>query len=126
MISAVIYAKEVERLAKFYESVLELWREDKRDDFIVLKRGAVELVLVQARPLPANAVPTGTPQKPREATSLKLSFDLPSLEKARAAIDRHGGQLNPADKAWDWRGFLHLDGVDPEGNVFQVKERIAS
>jgi hypothetical protein len=34
------------------------------------------------------------------------------------------GQLDPAGQAWDFRGRRHLDGLDPEGNVVQLRQAL--
>jgi len=45
-----------------------------------------------------------------------------SLAAARARVAMLGGRLDPADREWSARGFRACDGVDPEGNVFQLRE----
>jgi len=34
-----------------------------------------------------------------------------------------GGVFNEAEKEWLFHGWRVCDGLDPEGNVFQVRER---
>ena len=37
-----------------------------------------------------------------------------------------GGQLDPTDSAWEFRGYRHVDCLDPEGNVVQLRERAST
>jgi predicted enzyme related to lactoylglutathione lyase len=66
------------------------------------------------------------PQQPPvalEDTPLKLSFNVPDIEACRSRVTALGGVLKPLAAAWSWQGARHLDGVDPEGNVFQLRQR---
>ncbi len=38
------------------------------------------------------------------------------------SIVRLGGGLAAPGAVWSWRGHVHLDGWDPEGNVFQLRQ----
>jgi hypothetical protein len=40
----------------------------------------------------------------------------------RAAAKANSGYLRPIKQAWLIRGFVVLDGFDPEGNVIQFKQ----
>jgi predicted enzyme related to lactoylglutathione lyase len=40
-----------------------------------------------------------------------------------AVAAAHGGAVQPAAREWEARGFRACDGHDPEGNIFQVRER---
>jgi hypothetical protein len=39
-----------------------------------------------------------------------------------AAAKATGGHLKPLKQAWRFRGFVVLDGWDPEGNIVQFKQ----
>ena len=45
-----------------------------------------------------------------------------SLLAIRPSVHSYGGVLRPLESAWVWRHQRHLDGLDPEGNVFQLRE----
>ena len=49
-------------------------------------------------------------------------FVVDDLEIVRAAAKANGGYLKPIKQAWRIRGFIVLDGSDPEGNVIQFKQ----
>jgi hypothetical protein len=59
----------------------------------------------------------------REDTAVKASFLVDSFEAVREAAAATGGGLGPLEAAWTWRGSVHLDGHDHEGNVVQFRLR---
>ncbi|HMK88614.1 MAG TPA: VOC family protein [Methylocystis sp.] len=121
-VSAVIYAKDVERLAHFYETMLGLVREEEGPAFIALARDAVDLVIVQIPAHIGGAITISEPPRAREDGAVKLSFEVEDIEVARRTVGEVGGWLQPSEAAWGWRGLLHLNAVDPEGNVFQLRQ----
>ena len=118
----VLYAKDIERLAVFYETALRLPRMDQDADFVLLGAGAVELAVVRASKAMSKAIQITSPPRLRAETPMKPSFPVSAIEALRAGIDSAGGGLKPIGAAWTWRGDLHLDGWDPEGNVFQLRQ----
>lgn len=118
---AVVYAIDLARVAAFYETVLGWPRVENTQSFVLLDGGACELSVVQVPPEVAAGIVLADPPAVREETPVKLSFAVADFEAARHAADAGGGHLKPAEAAWAWRGCLHLDGVDPEGNVFQLR-----
>jgi len=124
-IHAVVYAKEAARVALFYEQVLELVRIEETSSFVLLAGAAYELSVVAMPAHLAEQVWLQGPPAPREETPIKLSFLVPAIEARRQVVLTAGGSLKPAKAAWSWRGQLHLDGLDPEGNVFQLRQLAA-
>jgi hypothetical protein len=49
-----------------------------------------------------------------------------SIEDARRTAIQLGGDMNDAEMEWSFHGLKRCDGVDPEGNVFQVQEVVFS
>lgn len=84
----------------------------------VLASESFELVLHALRGEPATAAPA----MPREDGCIKLFFPVASLAQARATAATLGGALQPPEREWSARGFRACDGVDPEGNVIQLRE----
>ena len=121
-LTATLYAKDARRLAAFYAEALGLARAEEGASFVVLASDGVELAVVQAPPGIADAIVVTEPPVLREETPIKLSFLVEDVEGVRPAVVRVGGGLSAAEAAWSWRGHVHLDGWDPEGNVFQLRQ----
>jgi len=121
-LSAAVYAKDARRLAAFYAAALGLARVEEGASFVLLAAAGIELAVVQAPPAIAEAIVLTDPPAVREDTPVKLSFQVEDVEGVRPVVARLGGGLAAPDAAWSWRGQLHLDGWDPEGNVFQLRQ----
>lgn len=119
---AVIYAKDVQRLARFYEEVLSLSRAEERSGFTLLVSDDLELSIVQVPEAIAVSIKLTEPPEIREDTPIKLSFRVCDIERVRPTIQHLGGGLKRQEAAWSWRGAKHLDGWDPEGNVIQLQQ----
>jgi len=117
---AVVFARDFQRLARFYAGIAGLEPVDSDDAHAVLASADVELVL---HALSGETAPAGPPID-REDTYIKLFFPVASLAAARERAPGLGGRLRPAGTEWQARGFRACDGVDPEGNVFQLREAV--
>lgn len=123
--AAVIYAKDVARVSAFYASVAGLALSHTEPDHASLESSALQLFIVAMNAGIAASVQIANPPVPRENTALKLIFAVASLEAARVLAAQAGGALKPAQAEWAFNGWRHCDGHDPEGNVFQLRERAA-
>lgn len=120
----VIYALDLEPVASFYERTLGIARLEQEEGFIVVGSASFEIAVVKAASRPdSKATPPAF--HVRSETPLKGSYLVDSLERTRIAAEASGGALNPIESAWHWRGQLHLDGHDPEGNVVQFRMKAA-
>jgi predicted enzyme related to lactoylglutathione lyase len=119
---AIVYAKDIHRLARFYAAVADLEVMHEVDDHIVLESEALELVIVAIPVATAARIAITTPPQRRENTAVKLVFPVPSIADAREAARANGGELNPPAKEWKFQGLRVCDGCDPEGNVIQLRE----
>lgn len=119
---AVLFGKDLPRLARFYSQVanLEITLEDNR--LIVLESASFQLVLHALPPAVAKKLVIETPPKLRTDLPVKLVFPVLSLTTARQQAAELGGGLNPPDQQWQARNFSACDGFDPEGNVVQWRE----
>ena len=122
--AAVIYAKDIVRVGSFYAAVAGFEIEEAAADFIDLRSAGFQLFIVAPAPPVAQRIVVEQPPIRREGTPLKLVLSVPSLEAARSEAVRHGGALNPVAQAWTFQGFMHCDGIDPEGNVFQLRQSL--
>lgn len=121
--AAVIYAKDVSRVSAFYARVANLAIAHEEADHACLESAALQLFIVAMNPQVAARVHIAQPPVPRENTALKFIFPVASLSAARRFAADAGGVLKPAESEWTFNGHRHCDGHDPEGNVFQLRER---
>lgn len=118
-----VYAKDSERVSKFYESVADMSRLHKTDELTVLESPDIQLLVHKIPNQVAENIEITTPPQKRENTALKFFFTVPSLEKARTIARSLGGEV--FNENWNGPGFVVCNAMDPEGNVFQVRENVA-
>ena len=123
--SAVIFAKDVRALARFYREVAAMAEVHGDDDHIVLDEPGFQMVIHGIPRRIAEAINITTPPEIRDETPIKICLPVSSIEHARATATALGGRIGPKAKEWSARGFRACDGHDPEGNVFQVRESAA-
>jgi catechol 2,3-dioxygenase-like lactoylglutathione lyase family enzyme len=117
---AVLYAKDVERLAAFYETLLPMARVHADAEIIVSESPDFQLVIHAIPPHIASTIVIGSPPVRRAETALKLFFTVSSLSEARSTAARLGGEV--FSEEWQGPGFRVCNACDPEGNIFQVRE----
>jgi predicted enzyme related to lactoylglutathione lyase len=119
---AVLFAKDVPRVAAFYEGVAGLVVIRVESDHRVLAGEGLELVVHALPAAIAAAVHVDSPPQPRDEAALKLSLPVASLAAARSKAERLGGAVGSRDAEWQGPGYRACDGHDPEGNVVQFRE----
>jgi predicted enzyme related to lactoylglutathione lyase len=119
---ALVFAKNLERLARFYEQLLTLSVSHEDRDHVILESANFELIVHAIPEHIADSIAISVPPQAREETPIKLLFPVPNLSEARAAASRLGGQLGPAEREWQAGKVRVCDGCDPEGNVFQLRQ----
>jgi uncharacterized protein YjbI with pentapeptide repeats len=120
--AAVVYAKHLAGLQRFYAAVGGLAVTQAEADHVVLESPAFELVLVAMPAAIADRTVLAQPPERREDTPIKLVFPCDDIARIRALAASLGGALNPPGREWSWRGQLTCDGHDPEGNVLQFRQ----
>ena len=115
-----IYAKDVKRLAGFYESVLGLAQAHIAPELIVLRSPDIQITVNAMPPEVASLVTITSPPLRRETAALKFFFTVPSLIEAQERAIPLGGEFLP--QKWRGPGFIVQNVVDPEGNIFHVRE----
>lgn len=120
--SAVVFAKDVKRMARFYREVVDMVEVHGDRAHVVLDGGHFQLVLHGIPKKIADSIEITTPPRVRDAMPIKVCLPVESIEAARARAALLGGEIGGAEKQWQARGFTACDGYDPEGNVFQVRE----
>ena len=113
-----IYAKELDRVAGFYETLLGMSRLHASAELVVLQSQDVQLIVHQ---VPASiAADIESPPQPRGDCALKFFFSVPSIDAARQVAADLGGQV--LDPLYPGRGFIACNAIDPEGNIFHLRE----
>jgi predicted enzyme related to lactoylglutathione lyase len=120
--STVVFAKDIEALARFYREVADMVEVHQDSDHIVLNDEGFQIVVHGIPPEIAASIAITVPPAIRDATPIKFCLPVPSLDAARAKAAALGGQIGPKANEWAARGFRACDGHDPEGNVFQARE----
>ena len=118
---AVLFAKDLNRVATFYSVVLGLTEANHADDHIVLESPGFQLVVHR---LTGGGSPAGditSPPARRATAAFKPVFFVPSIARLREVAETHGGVLEPPDQEWSFNGVTVCDGLDPEGNVIQFR-----
>lgn len=118
----VLFANDIERLARFYTAVTGLARTHEEPGLVVLADAQWQLVVHAIPPAIAAQYPITTPPALREDTAIKPFFPVTSLAEARRVAAEHGGALRPAEQEWSARGFVACEAYDPEGNVIQFRQ----
>ena len=118
---AIVHAKDIVRLSQFYAAVTGLEIVHEVDDHVVLESETHELVIVAIPAATAARIVITVPPQRRENTAFKLTFAVDDLATARTAARAAGGDLDAPEKEWDFQGLRVCDGIDPEGNVIQLR-----
>ena len=118
-----IYAKDLARLSGFYESLLGMIRVHSALDLVVLRSPDIQLTLHAIPESIAASIAVSTPPEKRDGAALKFFFTVPSIAVALADAPVLGGEVLP--ERWHGPGFKACNAVDPEGNIFQLRESAA-
>ena len=119
---AVLFAKNLDRVATFYSVVLGLTEANRADDHIVLESPGFQLVVHRLTGGGSAADDITAPPARRATAAFKPVFFVPSIARLRGVAETHGGVLESADHEWSFKGATVCDGLDPEGNVIQFRE----
>lgn len=120
--AAVIYAKDMRRISKFYETIAGFAVVEAEAGHVVLEVQGFQLSVVAIPTHIAAAIVVADPPVRREGSPTKLVYFVPSITAAREQATQLGGYLNSAAHEWEFQGAHVCDGHDPEGNVFQLRE----
>jgi predicted enzyme related to lactoylglutathione lyase len=114
---AILYVRDLERVAGFYEACLGLRRVEAGEGYCGLDAGfTLWLVQGEESSTPKHA-PTSPPRR-RSQVPVKLCFTVRNLNAIRSVIADAGGQFD--EHVWTFGGYHRCDAVDPEGNIIQV------
>ncbi len=117
-----LYAKNLERLAGFYQTILQLSRLKSTDDMVVLQGQNLQLIVHAIPAHIALTIEISTPPQHREDVALKFFFSVPSIEAANVLLITLGGEV--MQEIWQGPGFRVCNACDPEGNIFQLRDAL--
>ena len=115
---ALIFVADLPRMQAFYAGVLGLPVLDASPGFVRLDAGGA-VVALHAIP-PEVAGPVADPPVAREDTCLKLGFHVDDVDAERARLVAAGVTMRDPVR---FGALAFCDGLDPEGNVFQITTR---
>ena len=113
---AILFAKDMKRMTAFYRDALGLrpLPEKSSEGWVEFEAGGAGLALHAIPDQIAQGIEILNPPRAREETPIKLVFQVDDLEAARAHLTAQGATM------FKPRARSSCDGVDPEGNVFQI------
>ncbi len=113
--SAMIFVKDLPRMAEFYGEVLGLRpvAGTRTESWAEFSAGAASVALHAIPPEIASQFEITSPPQPREEYPVKLIFSVTDLDAEQARLERLGVTLTR-------RPWGACDAVDPEGNIFQI------
>jgi len=116
----ILFAQDVNRLKKFYQEYFSFnLVEEIKNEWVVLNAGQIEIAFHKIGD--AYKINKDIPFKVDSNT--KLVFELNSaLPAFRESLVEQGVLLREL-KSFPGSNYLLCDGEDPEGNVFQLKQK---
>jgi len=121
---AVLFAKDVARLAAFYAQVLAVVPKHAEAEKVVIETDSFLLVIHAIPAAVAAKVEIASPPVLREQVPVKLFLPVRSLAQARVNAQGSGGAIKSAEFEWSAADFTACDGNDPEGNVVQFRQAL--
>lgn len=109
---AILFVNDVVRMKAFYTGLLGLTVIEDEPGYARLDGGGCVLMLHALREPPS---PT-----PRTDSFIKLAFHSDDVGATRSQLIAHGIQMRDLHQ---FGNVTLCDGVDPEGNVFQITSR---
>ena len=112
---AMIYVKDLNRMAAFYENALCLKPVDatRMENWIEFETGTTKFALHAIPPEIADQIEISSPPRPREKSAVKLSFEVDDIASELRRLESLG--VTVVQRPWG-----AYDGIDPEGNVFRI------
>jgi predicted enzyme related to lactoylglutathione lyase len=122
--AAVLYVNDLRRMRSFYRACFQMDVVDDAHDYSVLESEPFTLSLVTVPERIASTIVVSVPPSRREHVPIKLAFVVDSIEPLRPLFAELGGVVDPALTQWEFRGGIHCNAVDPEGNVIQLVQPV--
>ncbi|MGH1464719.1 MAG: VOC family protein [Cognatishimia sp.] len=121
---AVLYAKTLENLRRFYLGLGGRLIEGVDGEFAAIATSDAELIILQTPERIASQIVIETPPEIRTAMPVKPIVNVASIEEVLQNLPDLGGMIVPGSSQWRFRQYLVQDIVDPEGNVIQLWQAV--
>jgi len=123
MTRIILYVRDVALLKAFYQRHFALPVVEEIDgEWAVLDAGAIELALHRAGPAFRHAAASSSTNASAATSNVKLVFTIDAdIDTYRDRLARDGVTVRDL-KRYDGFPYRMVDGIDPEGNVFQVMQ----
>lgn len=117
-VSAVLFAMDARRLARFYVGVFggKVLAEDEYHAALDIR--GFRLIVHQIPAHFMKDIEIRNPPVRRESGAIRLDYPVDDLVKARNEARRLGGQIDDAPPTWAAEASRFFLGFDSEGNVF--------
>jgi catechol 2,3-dioxygenase-like lactoylglutathione lyase family enzyme len=118
----MVFAKDMERMRVFYRDGLGLVPVDEEDParWLRFDAGGCFFALHGLPREIADRVTIADPPVERSDVAVKMTFHVDDVDAARARLNAHGARMRESRCFGD---MVFCDGIDPEGNVFQIANR---
>ena len=120
----ILFVKNMTTMLEFYETHFGLRRQanpDDTDGFVSLDAGSVQLSRHQIPPRYAKNITITDPPEVRQGMPCKIVFEVENVEAMREILLADGVNVRTLEVSG---AFSFCDGIDPEGNVFQISNRL--
>jgi catechol 2,3-dioxygenase-like lactoylglutathione lyase family enzyme len=116
MAQAIVFVDDVSKMQAFYQGTLGLAVLTAEPGWVRLDAGGVVLALHAITPVRERP----DPPPERAAAVTKLCFHVDDVDATREALVAAGVKMRTVNRSGD---LAFCDGIDPEGNVFQITTR---
>ena len=122
-VSAVLFVKDLPRVAAFYAAALGMQRTFGDEHHSVLNCRGFELIVHQIPKHLADQIKIEQPPVRRVWGAVRLDFPVESIDECRRSARSLGGDIDDAPPSWANHNSSFFFGYDPEGNQFGARER---
>ena len=114
---AILFVKDLAAMEAFYGHALGLTVVERELGWVAFDAGGTELALHAIPDEIARQITISSPPEPRGETPLKLAFVVPEVASTFERLVRQGVSMSEPRTSG---ARTYCDGLDPEGNVFQI------